>query len=98
MLSSAIKSFLSEHKGSPRHLQAVMIQLDRCFARNSEMATKPIMGFCEGQCGVSLSYPTNGGVGFVCYRIQPFIIERALAIIQQCNDHTDKCLIERSHC
>ena len=27
-----------------------------------------------------------------------FIIGRALAIIQQCNDHTDKRSLERSHC
>ena len=25
-------------------------------------------------------------------------IERALAIVQQCNDHTDKRSLERSHC
>ena len=25
-------------------------------------------------------------------------VERALAIVQQCNDHTDKCSLERSHC
>ena len=34
---------------------------------------------------------------FVCYRAQPFFIEQALAIVQQCNDHTDKrCIVERS--
>ena len=26
------------------------------------------------------------------------LIEQALAIVQQCNDHTDKRSIERSHC
>ena len=27
-----------------------------------------------------------------------FFIERALAIVQQCNDYTDKRSLERSHC
>ena len=45
---SAIKCFVSECKCSPRHLQALAIQLDRCFAQNSKMATKIIMGFHEG--------------------------------------------------
>ena len=25
-------------------------------------------------------------------------IERALAIVKQCNNHTDKCSVERSNC
>ena len=40
----------------------------------------------------------GGGICFVCYWAQPFIIERALAIVQQCNDHNDKRSLERSHC
>ena len=36
---------LSERKRSPRCLQALAIQFDRCIARNSKMATKTIMGF-----------------------------------------------------
>ena len=44
----AIECFLSERKRSPRRLQALTIQHDRCFARNSKMATEIIMGFRGG--------------------------------------------------
>ena len=47
---SAIECFLSESKRSPRCLQALAIQVDRCFVRKSKMATKTIMGFREGRC------------------------------------------------
>ena len=46
----AIECFLSERKRSPRCLQALAFQVDRCIARKSKMATKTIMGFCEGLC------------------------------------------------
>ena len=39
--------------------------------------------------GVSLWFPTNDGIWFVCYLGQPLIIERALAIVQQYYDHTN---------
>ena len=39
---SAIECFLPERKGSPRCLQALAIQVDRCIARKSKMATKTI--------------------------------------------------------
>ena len=42
---SAIECFLPERKRSPRCLQALAIQVDRCIARKSKMATKTIMGF-----------------------------------------------------
>ena len=45
---SAIECFLSERKRSPRRLQALTIQHDRCFSQNSKMATKIIMGFRGG--------------------------------------------------
>ena len=47
---SAIECFLPEPKRSPRCLRALAIQVDRCIARKSKMATKTIMGFCEGLC------------------------------------------------
>ena len=47
---SAIECFLSERKHSPRWLQVLAIQVDRCFARKSKMATQTIMGFREGLC------------------------------------------------
>ena len=47
---SAIECFLSECKRSPRCLQALAIQVDRCIARKSKMATKTIIGFREGLC------------------------------------------------
>ena len=34
---------------------------------------------------------------FAKYRAQPFLIEQELATIQQCNDHTNKRLIEPLH-
>ena len=40
----------------------------------------------------------QSGIRFVCYWAQPFFIEQVLAIVQQCNDHTEKRSIERSHC
>ena len=43
---SAIECFPSERKRSPRCLQALAIQVDRCFARKSKMATKTIMTTC----------------------------------------------------
>ena len=45
-----------------------------------------------------LDFQPMGGILFVCYWAQPFFIERVLAIVQQCNDHTDKRSLERSHC
>ena len=42
---SAIECFLSERRCSPRCLQALAIQVDRCIARKSKMATKTIMVF-----------------------------------------------------
>ena len=50
VLSSVILCFLSERKPSPRCLQALAIQVDRCIARKPKMATKTIMGFLEGLC------------------------------------------------
>ena len=47
---SAIECFLSERKRSPRCLRALAIQVDRCIAWKSNMATKTIMGFREGLC------------------------------------------------
>ena len=47
---SAIECFLPERKRSPRCLQALAIQVDRCIARKSKMVTKTIMGFREGLC------------------------------------------------
>ena len=44
---NAFEFFPSEHRRSPRRLHALAIQLDRCFARNSRMATKTKMGFRE---------------------------------------------------
>ena len=38
------------------------------------------------------------GIWCVCYWAQPFFIERALAIVQQCNDHTYQRSLERLHC
>ena len=49
---SAITCFLSECKSLRRHLQVLVNQLDRCFARNSNMATKTIMGFRERLCTI----------------------------------------------
>ena len=40
----------------------------------------------------------QSGIRFICYLAQPFFIEQVLAIVQQCNDRTEKRLIERSHC
>ena len=45
----------------------------------------------------SLCFSTNGDILFICYRAQPFFIEQALAILQQCNDHTDKCDLDLVH-
>ena len=45
---TAIECFLPERKRSPRCLQALAIQVDRCTARKSKMVTKTIMGFREG--------------------------------------------------
>ena len=42
---------------------------------------------------VLLWFPTNGGIWFVCYWEQPFYIEWALAIVQQCNDTNDTSAI-----
>ena len=42
--------------------------------------------------------PNQWGISFVCYWAQSYFIERALAIVQQCNDHRDKRSLERSHC
>ena len=39
-----------------------------------------------------------GGFGLFVTGRNQFFIERALAIVQQCNDHTDKRSLERSHC
>ena len=47
---SAIECFLPERKRSPRCLQALDIQVDRCIARKSKMATKTMMGYREGLC------------------------------------------------
>ena len=47
---SAFQCFLSERKHLPKCLQVLAIQFDRCIARKSKMATKTIMGFCEGLC------------------------------------------------
>ena len=44
---SAIECFLSESKRSPRCLQALASQVDRCIALKSKMVTKT-MGFREG--------------------------------------------------
>ena len=41
-------AFSLKRKRWPRRLQVLAIQLDRCFARNSKMATKRILGFREG--------------------------------------------------
>ena len=42
---NVIECFLSERKRSQRCLQVLAIQVDRCIARKSKMATKTIMGF-----------------------------------------------------
>ena len=47
---SAIECLLPEHKRSGRCLQVLAIQVDRCIARKSKMATKAIMVFHEGLC------------------------------------------------
>ena len=47
---SAIECFLPERKRSPRCLQALAIQVDRCIAGKSKMVTKTVMGFREGLC------------------------------------------------
>ena len=47
---SAIECFHPSRKRSPRCLQALAIQVDRCIARKSKMVTKTIMGFREGLC------------------------------------------------
>ena len=46
----AIECFLPERKRSPRCLQALAIQVDRCIARKSKIVTKTIMGFREVLC------------------------------------------------
>ena len=43
----AIEYFLYERKRSPRCLQELAIQVDRCIARNSKMTTKTIVGFAS---------------------------------------------------
>ena len=126
---SAIECFLSECMRSPRCLQALAIQVDRCSARKSKMATKTIMFFFArgyarnifrfdlrndnvwffvwiyemeefklkvGRCFALIS---NQWWDLICLLLGAAIfIERALAIIQQCNDHTDKRTWERSYC
>ena len=42
---SAIQCFLPERKRSPRCLQALAIQVNRCIARKSKMVTKKYNGF-----------------------------------------------------
>ena len=42
---SAIECFLSERKRSPRCLQALASQVDRCIAQKSKMAAKTIIVF-----------------------------------------------------
>ena len=42
--------FLPEHMHSSRCLQELAIQVNRCIARKSNMATKTIMGFREELC------------------------------------------------
>ena len=42
---SAIECFLPKRKRSPRCLQALAIQVDRCIARKSKMVTNTIMVF-----------------------------------------------------
>ena len=51
-----------------------------------------------GRCFAFIFNQLGGGICFVCYWAQPFIIERALASVQQCKDLNDKRSLERSHC
>ena len=49
-LGVLLSAFSLKRKCSPRPLQALKIQVDRCIARKSKMATKTIVGFREGLC------------------------------------------------
>ena len=50
-----------------------------------------------GKCFAVISNHLGGFDLFVTGH-RHFFIERALAIVQQCNDHTDKRSLERLHC
>ena len=76
-------SLETEHKRSPRRLQALTIQLDRYFAQNSNMATKTIIGFCEGLCR-QYFFRFNFWNDDVCFFVWTYEMEQFKLKVERC--------------
>ena len=71
---------------------------------SSESSTRNVYPICiktinsEGRKVFRFDFQPMGEFDLFGTGRSHFFIERALAIVQQCNDHTDKRSLERSYC